>query len=172
MSVSVNIKKKYGDFCLDVAFEGGNEVLSLLGASGCGKSLTLRCIAGIETPDEGKIIINGVTVFDSEKRIDLKPQKRRVGMLFQNYALFPNMTVEENILCGLEGLRDKKERKARCKEAVSAFQLEGLEKHLTHQLSGGQQQRVALARMLVSEPEILLLDEPFSALDSHLRPEL
>ena len=104
MSLQVQIHKKLGAFTLDVAFEtrtDGPEVLGLLGASGCGKSYTLKCIAGIETPDSGRIVLDGVTLFDSERHIDLPPQKRQVGYLFQNYALFPNMTVRQNILCGL-----------------------------------------------------------------------
>ena len=100
MSIYVDIEKKLGNFFLKVKFEAGNETLALLGASGCGKSMTLKCIAGIEKPDKGKIIMDGVTLFDSEKRIHLPPQKRRTGLLFQNYALFPNMTVEQNINAG------------------------------------------------------------------------
>ena len=113
MSIAVNIKKNLGSFRLDVAFSQESGVLALLGGSGCGKSMTLRCIAGIETPDSGKIVLNGVTVYDSERKINLPPQQRQVGLLFQNYALFPNMTVEENILCGLREKRDKSEKR-RC----------------------------------------------------------
>ena len=101
MAIEVAIKKKIGNFCLDVAFSAGEEMFALLGASGCGKSMTLKCIAGIETPDEGKIILNGRTLFDSEKKINLIPQKRKVGYMFQDYALFPNMTVEKNIMAGM-----------------------------------------------------------------------
>lgn len=166
MSLSVDIEKKLGSFHLKVRFEAENEVLALLGASGCGKSMTLKCISGIEKPDRGCIILDGRTLFDSEKHIDLPPQKRRVGYLFQQYALFPNMTVEQNIACGLRG--GKKARGA-ISEIIKMMHLEGLEKQRPHQLSGGQQQRTALARILVNDPDILLLDEPFSALDSHLR---
>ena len=102
MSLSVNIKKKIEGFTLDVAFEAENEFFAVLGESGCGKSLTLRCIAGIERPDTGKIVLNGKVLFDSEKHINLPPQKRKIGYLFQDYALFPNMTVEENIGIGIE----------------------------------------------------------------------
>ena len=172
MSIAVNIKKNLGSFRLDVAFSQESGVLALLGGSGCGKSMTLRCIAGIETPDSGKIVLNGVTVYDSERKINLPPQQRQVGLLFQNYALFPNMTVEENILCGLREKRDKSEKTALLSEYIRKFHLEGLEKHTPTQLSGGQKQRCALARMLIGRPGILMLDEPFSALDSYLRWEL
>ncbi len=170
--LEVSIYKKLGDFTLDVDFKTEHGVLALLGASGCGKSMTLRCIAGVETPDKGKIVIDGVTVFDSEKKINLPPQKRQVGLLFQSYALFPNMTVEENILCGLREPKTRAEKQALVAEYIRKFHLEGLEKHLPRELSGGQKQRCALARMLIGKPRLLMLDEPFSALDSHLRWEL
>ena len=114
MSLDLKIRKDLGGFKLDLEVQAGNEVLALLGASGCGKSMTLRCISGIVTPDEGHIIVNGKTLFDSEKGINLSPQERHVGLLFQNYALFPNMTVEQNIMAGMNGFniskREKKER--------------------------------------------------------------
>lgn len=169
MALSVNIEKKIGNFYLKIDFEVENEVMSLLGASGCGKSMTLKCIAGIEKPDKGKIILNGETLFDSEKRINLPPQKRKVGYLFQQYALFPNMTVKQNIACGV---RNKKKREEITHSLIQSMNLKGMEKKKPYQLSGGQQQRVALARILVNEPEVLLLDEPFSALDSYLRFQL
>ena len=169
MSIQVDIKKKLGSFTLDVSLEAGNEALALLGASGCGKSLTLRCIAGIDTPDEGRIVVDGQVFFDSEKKIDLSPRQRRVGLLFQNYALFPNMTVEQNIAAGL---REKENKAEKVAAYIRRFRLEELERRLPGQLSGGQQQRVALARMLISSPRVLMLDEPFSALDSHLRWEM
>ena len=169
MSIFVDIEKRLGSFHLRVKFEAKNEVLALLGASGCGKSMTLKCIAGIEKPDRGKIIVDGVTLFDSEKKVNLTPQKRRVGLLFQNYALFPNMTVRQNILAGANREKDSARKKARANEIMEAFGLLELADHYPAQLSGGQQQRTALARILISDPDILLLDEPFSALDSHLR---
>ena len=169
MSLSVNIRKNLGDFRLDVAFESGDEVLALLGASGCGKSVTLKCIAGILTPDEGRIVLNGRVLFDAEEHINLPPQKRNVGYLFQQYALFPNMNVRQNILSGARGRKDAEEAAGRLMEKMH---LGDLVQKRPHQLSGGQQQRVALARILISEPELLLLDEPFSALDSYLRWEL
>lgn len=167
MALSVNIKKNFKGFALSVDFESESSTMGFLGASGSGKSMTLKCIAGIEEPDEGKIIVNGKTVFDSEKKINLKPQERKIGYLFQNYALFPTMTVEQNIRCGFRG------EKSKCQEQVESYikryRLEGLEKHYPSQLSGGQQQRVALARMMIGEPEAILLDEPFSALDGYLK---
>jgi len=169
MALLVDIEKTLGSFRLRVSFSAENGLLSLLGASGCGKSMTLKCIAGIERPDCGNIVLNGVTLFDSEKRIDLPPQQRRVGYLFQQYALFPNMTVLQNIRCGV---REREGAEAAVDAAIRAMHLEGLEKRKPHQLSGGQQQRTALARILVNKPEVLLLDEPFSALDAHLRFQL
>ena len=157
-----------GSFHLRSRFEVGGETLALLGASGCGKSMTLKCIAGIERPDRGQIILDGETLFDSEKHIDLPPQKRRVGYLFQQYALFPSMTAEQNILCCIRSGTRAEKRRALA-EAVRMFRLEGLEKKLPAQLSGGQQQRVALARILCSRPKAILLDEPFSALDGFLK---
>ncbi len=172
MDLFVDIFKDLGSFQLSVRFRAQAGITGLLGASGCGKSLTLKCIAGIERPDRGIIRLNGRTLFDSEKGIDLPPQQRRVGYLFQNYALFPHMTVEKNILCGLHRLRDPELRRARLDRMYDLLALRGLEHRKPGQLSGGQAQRVALARILVTEPELLLLDEPFSALDSHLRDQL
>jgi len=172
MALLVDMEKKLGDFHLKVQFEAGDETLALLGASGCGKSLTLRCIAGIEKPDQGRIVLDGVTLFDSERRINLTPQQRHTGLMFQNYALFPNMTVAQNIRAGARREKDTAKRERTVTETMESFQLTELAEHYPHQLSGGQQQRVALARMLVSDPGILLLDEPFSALDSHLRYHL
>lgn len=169
MALFVDIEKKLGNFHLKVKFEADNNILAILGASGCGKSMTLKCIAGIEKPDKGKIILDGVALFDSEKRINLIPQKRKVGYLFQNYALFPDMTVEQNIACGV---KDKTKKDLIVNEFIQTMNLKGTEKKKPHQLSGGQQQRVALARILANEPEVLLLDEPFSALDSYLRIHL
>ena len=172
MSLLVDIEKRLGDFLLNVKFENSEGILGLLGASGCGKSMTLKCIAGIETPDRGRIVLDGVTLFDSDRQICLPPQKRRVGYLFQNYALFPNMTVRQNILCGLSREKDRIRRREACEEIQNILRLRGLEDHRPAQLSGGQAQRVALARILVSRPNLLMLDEPFSALDSYLRDAL
>ena len=168
MSLVVDIEKKLGGFTLRTQFETADGIMALLGASGCGKSVTLKCIAGIMTPDSGRIVLDGETLFDSEKKINLTPQQRRVGYLFQQYALFPNMTVTQNIICGIrQGTREQKKKLAA--EHIRRFRLDGLEKKYPAQLSGGQQQRTALARILASEPRAILLDEPFSALDSFLK---
>ena len=172
MSLIVDIKKKLGDFSLNVSLETEGGVTGLLGASGSGKSMTLMCIAGIVKPDTGKIILNGATLFDSERRVNMPPQQRRVGFLFQNYALFPNMTARRNILCGLHNEKNKAEKEELLQGIIELLQLNGLERRYPSQLSGGQQQRVALARILVGNPDLLMLDEPFSALDSYLRAQL
>lgn len=168
MSLVVEIEKKLGSFLLRAQFETDGRTMALLGASGSGKSVTLKCIAGIMTPDRGHIALDGRVLYDSEKGIDLAPQQRRVGYLFQQYALFPNMTVMQNILCSVRSA-SKKERKQAAAEYLHRFRLEGLEKKYPAQLSGGQRQRAALARILASAPQVILLDEPFSALDSFLK---
>lgn len=169
--LEVNIKKKLRSFDLDVQFKADNKALALLGSSGSGKSMTLKCIAGVERPDSGKIILDGEVLFDSSQGICLPPQKRRIGLLFQNFALFPMMTVMQNILAGCNQL-PRKVRKQHAQGLISKFGLEGLEKAYPIKLSGGQQQRVALARMIAANPRLLLFDEPFSALDTHLRRQL
>ena len=170
MAISIDIEKKLKGFTLKVKFDSGTSQVGILGASGSGKSMTLRCIVGIEKPDRGRIVLGGRTVFDSEKKIDLKPRERRIGYLFQNYALFPTMTVKENIRCGFRGGRKASEELIA--DYLKRYQLEGLEDHYPSQLSGGQQQRAALARMMIGEPEVILLDEPFSALDGYLKDVL
>ena len=172
MRLFVDIQKKLGDFELDIRFSSEDGVLGLLGASGSGKSMTLKCIAGIETPDRGKIILGDTVLFDREKRINLPPQKRKVAYLFQHYALFPNMTVRQNILCGLHGEKDRQAKEQALMEILELTKLQNVADHRPHKLSGGQQQRVALARILVSRPDLLMLDEPFAALDSQLRAHL
>ena len=170
MSLEFKVKKDFGGFTLDMELNAENEVLALLGASGCGKSMTLKCISGIVTPDEGRIVVNGRVLFDSEKNINLSPQARRVGLLFQNYALFPNMTVQQNLMAGLMACeKNKNAASQKIREILEKFELNGLEGHKPSELSGGQQQRVALARIFLSSPGILMLDEPFSALDGYLR---
>ena len=172
MSLEVTIAKRFEGFTLHADFTAGNTAAAILGASGCGKSMTLRCIAGVVKPDSGRIVLDGRVLFDSEKGIDLPPQQRNVGLLFQNYALFPNMTVEQNILCALKKEKKPAARKAACGSALRAMRLEELAHRLPSELSGGQQQRAALARILAGRPRILMLDEPFSALDSYLREEV
>lgn len=173
MSLSVDIRKRLGDFSLDVSFKAENpaETLALLGASGCGKSMALKCVAGVERPDEGRIVLNGRVLYDSAARVNVPAQRRRVGYLFQSYALFPAMTVLDNVLVGARGAT-RAERLAMAARQIRAFRLEGLEGRRPAELSGGQQQRCALARIMASEPELLLLDEPFSALDGYLRWQL
>jgi len=172
VSLYAEVKKTLGSFTLDIKLEAGEETLALLGASGCGKSLTLKCIAGLITPDEGRIVVNDRVLFDSDQNINLTPQQRSAGMLFQTYALFPHMTVLQNIRTGTVRDTAKRQREQKVEAAMVRFGLSGLAERFPHQLSGGQQQRAALARLLVSEPEILLLDEPFAALDSHLRYQM
>ena len=172
MSLIVDIRKKLALFDLEVSVEVGNETLGFLGASGCGKSMTLRCVAGVETPDEGKIILNGRVLFDSAAKVNLTPQQRKTALLFQNYQLFPNLTVEQNIAAGIDPAMDVSARKDIVGKQVKRFALEGYERSYPLQLSGGQQQRVALARMLAAQPGILMLDEPFAALDAHLKSQL
>ncbi len=194
MSLSVNIKKQYRSFTLDMNFELDGRRVGILGASGSGKSMTLRSIAGIHTPDEGRIVLGDRVLFDSSRHINLRPQVRNVGYLFQNYALFPNMTVRENIMVGLETQRRsvgslkennksagglfsrrkvfKEEKNRRADEMIEKFKLTGLEDRLPRQISGGQQQRVALARIMAYSPDVILLDEPFSALDWFLKDRM
>lgn len=206
MSFYIDISSRLQTFsyhvCLDSAKMRAGEVIGILGPSGSGKTMTLRYLAGVMKPDFGRIVVNGKIFFDSDAGIDLKPQDRRTGYLFQNYALFPNMTVRENIECGIRGAATQKkaaDRKGHTTETRCAFtgggtrkipgtkkkewrektdqmirqmHLEGLEERKPCELSGGQQQRVALARILVGDPQIVLLDEPFSALDEYLRDQL
>ena len=170
MSLSVDIKKKFPNFTLDMHFSLSGRRVGILGASGCGKSMTLRSIAGIFQPDEGRIVLGDRVLYDSARRVDLKPQVRNIGYLFQNYALFPNMTVRENIMAGLSGSKNAK--MARANEMIAKFGLNSLEDRLPRQLSGGQQQRCALARIMAYRPDVILLDEPFSALDWYLRDRM
>lgn len=170
MKLEVRIKKQLRNFLLDIDFVAENEVFALLGASGCGKSMTLKCIAGIETPDSGRIVLNGRVLYDSERKINLKPQERRVGYLFQNYALFPNMTIGDNLRFVAQGTKAEREKKVIAN--LNRFSLLELKDAYPRELSGGQQQRAAFARCLAAEAEILLLDEPFSALDSYLKWQL
>lgn len=170
MSMEVKIHKKLGEYELDVCWKSMKKRIGILGASGSGKSLTLKSIAGIEHPDKGYIRIGEHILYDSDSGTCLKPQKRNVGYMFQNYALFPAMTVAQNVGAGLSG--DKKKKQEQVEKMIRHFHLEGLEKRLPRELSGGQQQRVALARIMAYEPSVILLDEPFSALDVFLKDRL
>lgn len=169
--LEVQIYKKLAEFDLDASFQVDDNILGLMGASGSGKSMTLKCIAGIETPDQGRIVLNNRVLFDSEKKINVPIQKRNVGYMFQSYALFPNMNVYENISVGLRA-RKVKDVDIVVQKVMQQFRVFELASRYPKQLSGGQRQRVALARLMAYEPDVLLLDEPFSALDEDLKKDL
>lgn len=171
MELDVAIQKRMPGFQLAVEFRAAAQTLGLLGPSGSGKSMTLRCIAGLDTPNGGRIVLNGRTLFDHDRGINVPSRERRVGFLLQDYALFPHMTLRENVAFGLHGLPRPKARE-RVEREIERFRLSGLEQRYPRQLSGGQQQRTALARALAVDPELLLLDEPLSALDIHLRSQI
>jgi molybdate ABC transporter permease protein len=169
--LSVTVQKPLANFTLDATFTAQPGNLGILGGSGSGKSMTLRCIAGVETPTHGRIVLNGRTLFDAAQGVNLPSHQRRVGLVFQHYALFPHLTVSQNIAFGVPH-GTPAQRRQRVEQQLALVQLQGLGDRYPHQLSGGQQQRVALARALASEPEVLLLDEPFSALDTYLRSQM
>ncbi|WP_025137854.1 sulfate/molybdate ABC transporter ATP-binding protein [Achromobacter sp. DH1f] len=179
MSVDLRIRKQMvsGDrhFSLDVAFSSASKRIALFGPSGAGKSLTLRAVAGLLRPDGGRIVVNGRVLFDTDARVNVAPQARRVAYLFQDYALFPHLTVAQNIAFGSRRGWLNPPRRAVSDEArrwVDAFELGAIVGSYPNEISGGQKQRVALARALMLKPDILLLDEPFSALDSQLRGKM
>jgi len=167
----VELQKTFSSFTLEANFTANKKPLGILGSSGSGKSMTLRCIAGLETPTQGRIVLNGRVLFDSKQGINIPTRQRRIGFVFQNYALFPHMRIAHNIAFGMPVL-SKTERKQRVNQYIELMQLQGLERRYPHELSGGQQQRVALARALAIAPEALLLDEPLSALDQYLRNQI
>lgn len=171
MPLEVQIEKHLAAYNLSLALTTGAKPLAVLGPSGAGKTMTLRCIAGLERPDAGRIVLNNRVLFDSEKSINIPSRDRHVALLFQNYALFPHLTVAENIAFGLDRLAPY-ERLTRTREQITKLHLEGLENRHPRELSGGEQQRAALARALATNPEALLLDEPLSALDTHLRSQI
>jgi len=171
VTLEVQIEKQLAEFTLDVSFRATETPLSILGASGAGKSMLLRCIAGLEKPSRGRITLNDRILFDSEHHVGIPARERRIGMLFQHYALFPHRTVAQNIAFGLHDLPSK-EQSARTASLVTRTHLAGLENRYPRELSGGEQQRTALARALAIQPEALLLDEPLSALDTHLRGQV
>lgn len=168
MSIEINIEKKLKDYTLDVEFKIKNERLALLGNSGSGKSMTLKSIAGIIKPDSGNISLNGKEIFNSKENLNVPSHLRRVGLLFQDYALFPNMTVLQNLTICTNSV-DKFKIAERL---LKYFKVSKLKDRYPYELSGGQQQRVAMARMIITNPQIILLDEPFSALDTNLRWEI
>lgn len=171
MGLSLKLRKQLNGFVLDVEWDTNNELSVLFGFSGAGKSMTLQLMAGLLKPDEGWIHSGDRILFDSRSGINLAPQERSIGYVFQNLALFPHMTVQGNISFGVGDLK-KEQREERIREMIAAFHLEGLEARFPAEISGGQQQRVALARALIRRPGLLLLDEPFSALDNPLRREM
>jgi molybdate transport system ATP-binding protein len=169
--LSLSIEKRLPDFTLDATWEAGDEVAALFGPSGAGKTLTLQCLAGLIRPDRGRIVVNETVFYDGERGIDMPPQKRRLGYVFQGYALFPHLSVADNVAYGLQG-RSRAERRQRTAEVMERLGLGNLASRRPRELSGGQQQRVALGRALAVDPELLLLDEPLSALDAPLRRQL
>ncbi|GMO34400.1 MAG: hypothetical protein Ta2B_14880 [Termitinemataceae bacterium] len=177
MKLKVDIKKTFPNnrkFSLEVSFENSDGCFGILGASGSGKTVILKCISGIVSPEAGFISLNDRVLFDSKSKINLKPQERRVGYLFQNYALFPKLTAKKNISIALSSANkfSNCEIEKKVDFWIKSLGLSGMENLLPKELSGGQQQRIALARMLVVEPDAILLDEPFSALDWPLRCQM
>ena len=169
--LEVEVKKSLPDFQLDIKLSVDRELISILGPSGSGKTMTLFCIAGLIRPDQGSIRLNGRTLFSSATGIFSPPQKRNIGFVFKNYALFPHLTVAENIAYGIIG-KPKNSVKQKVAELLDLIHIPGLKDRYPAELSSGQQQRVALARAIAPEPEALLLDEPFSALDTYRRERL
>jgi molybdate transport system permease protein len=171
MALEVRIEKKLPEFTLDVSFTASDEPLSILGPSGAGKTMLLRCIAGLERPSRGRVALGERVLLDTAKGIHVRARDRRVGMLFQHFALFPHRTVAENVAFGMQNLPSQ-ERSRRVANLLARTHIAGLEDRYPRKLSGGEQQRAALARALAIEPEALLLDEPLSALDTHLRSQM
>jgi molybdate transport system ATP-binding protein len=171
MGLSLKLRKQVNGFFLDVEWAIGNELSVFFGFSGAGKSMTLQLISGLMAPDQGYITLGEKVLFDSGKGINVPPQTRSIGYVFQDLALFPHMTVRANIAYGIRGSVKKKGR-PKVDEVIEIFHLQGLEAKRPSEISGGQQQRVTLARALIGRPGLLLLDEPFSALDSPLRAEM
>lgn len=170
MTLSADLRVKVGTFALHAAFDAPHGITTLFGPSGAGKTMTLRAIAGLE-PATGRLVVGERTLLDSERGIEVRPRHRRVGFVFQHYALFPHLSVAGNIAYGIHSL-GAEERHARVAELLALVHLEDVAAHRPAQLSGGQQQRVALARALATRPALLLLDEPFAAVDLRVRRRL
>jgi molybdate transport system permease protein len=170
-NLDITIEKKLEHFDLDVSFNASRGAVGLLGASGAGKSMTLRMIAGIVQPDSGRIVLNGRVLFDSSAHVNVAPANRKIGVVFQDYALFPMMTVAENIGFGLSAL-PANERRIRVQTQLERMRIDELADRYPSEISGGQRQRVAIARCMAIEPDALLFDEPFAALDPHLRRQM
>lgn len=170
-SLNLGVTKPFPEFTLNLNLNTTIFPLAVLGASGAGKTMMLRCLAGLDPPKQGTITLNGRTLFDSQQGINVSPQQRQISLLFQDYALFPHLTVAQNILFGVQHL-SRQQQQSQLFYYLDEFQLHSLSQRYPHQLSGGQQQRVALARALIVQPQALLLDEPFSALDTHLRQQM
>jgi len=171
VSLEIDLRLEIGSFRLEAAFTASQGITALFGPSGAGKTLTLRCIAGLTRPESGRVALHGRALFDSDTRTDLPPRNRGIGYVFQQYALFPHLDVGRNVAFGITG-RSRSEREARASDLLALVGLEGFARRWVTELSGGQQQRVALARSLATEPDLLLLDEPFSAVDARVRRRL
>jgi molybdate transport system ATP-binding protein len=169
--IEVTLRKTLGSFTLDVEWAAGDEVVTLFGPSGAGKSLTLQCLAGLIRPDAGRVVVNGRVFDDAGAGVHVPPQARHLGYVFQGYALFPHLTVAENVAFGLRE-RSGPERRRRTDEVLAQLALGDLAGRAPRELSGGEQQRVALGRAIAPDPGVLLLDEPLSALDAPLRRQL
>lgn len=165
--LELNIKKKLNSFTLEINCNLDSNRIGILGGSGAGKSMILKMIAGIEKPDSGYIKLDGELLFDSQKKVDIKPQNRHIGYCFQNYALFPHLSVYENIVIGLNG-----DNKSLADKFLEKFELTQIKEAKPNRISGGQAARVAMARILIRKPKALLFDEAFSALDIYLRDHI